>query len=87
MTGIDGARLSRSPRGDGPPSGERAENESDTRATLRRAPAIGVFGHYGNCNLGDEAIIEALIARLRGEWPDVQLRAFSASSCGHALAP
>lgn len=41
------------------------------------APAIGVFGHYGDRNLGDEAIIEALIARIRREWPAARVVAFS----------
>ena len=30
---------------------------------------IGVFGHYGNRNLGDESIIEAMIANLRSHIP------------------
>lgn len=41
------------------------------------APVIGVFGHYGDRNLGDEAIIEALIARIRREWTAAQVVAFS----------
>jgi polysaccharide pyruvyl transferase WcaK-like protein len=57
--------------------GARDDRHCEPRLALRQAPAIGVFGHYGNRNLGDEAIIEALIARLRGEWPNLQLRAFS----------
>jgi len=40
-------------------------------------PVIGIFGHYGNENLGDEAIIEALIARIRAERPDADIRCFS----------
>ncbi len=34
---------------------------------------IGVFGHYGNKNLGDEAIIEATIQNLRARIPGVEL--------------
>ncbi len=41
------------------------------------APAVGVFGHYGDRNLGDEAIIEALVARIRREWPQARVVAFS----------
>lgn len=41
------------------------------------APAVGVFGHYGDRNLGDEAIIEALVARIRREWPQAHIVAFS----------
>lgn len=41
------------------------------------APAVGVFGHYGDRNLGDEAIIEALVARIRREWPEARIVAFS----------
>lgn len=41
------------------------------------APSVGVFGHYGDRNLGDEAIIEALIARIRREWPAAKVFAFS----------
>lgn len=40
-------------------------------------PVVGIFGHYGNENLGDEAIIEALIARIRAERPDTDIRCFS----------
>jgi len=40
-------------------------------------PRVGVLGHYGNRNLGDEAIIEALIARIRAEWPGARVIAFS----------
>lgn len=41
------------------------------------APAVGVFGHYGDRNLGDEAIVDALIARIRREWPQARVVAFS----------
>ena len=40
-------------------------------------PSVGVLGHVGNRNLGDEAIIEALIARIRLEWPRARIVAFS----------
>lgn len=38
---------------------------------------VGVFGHYGHCNLGDEAIIEAVIQNLRSRWPAVSVAGFS----------
>jgi polysaccharide pyruvyl transferase WcaK-like protein len=30
-----------------------------------RPPVIGVLGHYGNANLGDKAIIHAVMAEVR----------------------
>ncbi len=45
--------------------------------TLEGRPRIGVLGHFGDANLGDEAIIEAFVTRLRREWPDLELRIFS----------
>jgi polysaccharide pyruvyl transferase WcaK-like protein len=38
---------------------------------------IGIFGHYGNLNLGDEAIIEAVIQNVRLRCPKAQLCCFS----------
>ena len=38
---------------------------------------VGVFGHYGNENLGDEAIITAVLQNLKKLWPDVEARCFS----------
>lgn len=38
---------------------------------------VGVFGHYGHDNMGDEAIIEAVIQNLRARCPMVQLTGFS----------
>lgn len=38
---------------------------------------VGVFGHYGHCNLGDEAITEAVIQNLRSRWHDVSVVGFS----------
>jgi polysaccharide pyruvyl transferase WcaK-like protein len=40
-------------------------------------PRVGVLGHFGDANLGDEAIIEAFVTRLRREWPTLELRIFS----------
>ncbi|GMV31405.1 MAG: membrane protein [Rhodanobacteraceae bacterium] len=48
------------------------------------APAVGVFGHYGDRNLGDEAIIDALIARIRREWPGARVVAFSMDTADSA---
>lgn len=38
---------------------------------------VGVFGHYGHFNLGDEAIVEAVIQNLRRRCPSVRLSGFS----------
>lgn len=38
---------------------------------------VGVFGHYGNENLGDEAIVEAVIQAVRAQWAGAQILAFS----------
>lgn len=38
---------------------------------------VGVFGHYGHRNLGDEAITEAVIQNLRRRCPSVRLSGFS----------
>lgn len=38
---------------------------------------IGVFGHYGHLNLGDEAIIAALLQSIRRRRPDAEICAFS----------
>lgn len=40
-------------------------------------PVVGIFGHYGNENLGDEAIIQACVQRMPEHIPDVELRLFS----------
>lgn len=39
--------------------------------------SIGIFGHYGNGNLGDEAIVAATIASIRRALPDALLVGFS----------
>ncbi|MGH8611484.1 MAG: polysaccharide pyruvyl transferase family protein [Gammaproteobacteria bacterium] len=38
---------------------------------------IGIFGHYGNHNLGDEATIEAVVQNLRQRLPEAKLYGFS----------
>jgi polysaccharide pyruvyl transferase WcaK-like protein len=45
----------------------------------RPARRIGILGHVGNGNLGDEAIIAALVQNLREHCPGVELRAFAAN--------
>jgi polysaccharide pyruvyl transferase WcaK-like protein len=40
-------------------------------------PVIGVLGHYGNANLGDEAIIHAVIEEIRRRWEHATLYAIS----------
>jgi polysaccharide pyruvyl transferase WcaK-like protein len=41
--------------------------------------SFGVFGHYGNENMGDEAIVAAVIEELRTRYPDSQIYGFSMS--------
>lgn len=48
-----------------------------TRNLNSRAPRIGVLGHFGDRNLGDEALIQAFVCRLQREWPAAELRLFS----------
>jgi polysaccharide pyruvyl transferase WcaK-like protein len=42
-----------------------------------RVPRIGIFGHVGNQNLGDEAIIAAVIQNIRERVPDVDITGFT----------
>ncbi len=44
---------------------------------MRNPPTIGVFGHYGNQNLGDEAITTAVIQHVIRHWPAARIRGFS----------
>tara|TARA_B100002003_G_scaffold182052_2_gene170273 strand:- start:15684 stop:17024 length:1341 start_codon:yes stop_codon:yes gene_type:complete len=46
-------------------------------STRSPSPRIAVFGHYGNQNLGDEAIIEAVLKNLRHHLPNAELSCFS----------
>lgn len=57
--------------------GERASSAETRTATDRRPVTIGVFGHYGNENLGDEAIIEAVIQSVRTRYPHARIYGFS----------
>jgi polysaccharide pyruvyl transferase CsaB len=41
------------------------------------APKIGITGSYGGMNLGDEAILQAMIEQLRKEVPGVEISVFS----------
>ncbi|MEM7763823.1 MAG: polysaccharide pyruvyl transferase family protein [Pseudomonadota bacterium] len=45
---------------------------------------IGVFGHYGNANLGDEAIIRAAIENLRGRLTETDIVCFSINEADSA---
>lgn len=45
---------------------------------------IGVLGHYGNDNLGDEAIVQAVIENLRGRIPDAEVVCFSVNPANTA---
>ena len=40
-------------------------------------PVVGIFGHYGNRNLGDESIIEASIQQVLARLPDAEICCFS----------
>ena len=42
-----------------------------------RVKTIGVFGHVGNSNLGDEAIITSVIANIRERLPTAVIRGFT----------
>jgi polysaccharide pyruvyl transferase WcaK-like protein len=44
---------------------------------LRRIRKIGVFGHVGNENLGDEAIIAAVIQNIRRRYPNAEIYGFT----------
>lgn len=44
---------------------------------MKRSPVVGVLGHYGNANLGDEAIIHAVVSAVRRRWPGGTLCAIS----------
>ncbi len=40
-------------------------------------PRIGILGHVGNQNLGDEAIIAAVIQNVRRRWPEAEILGFT----------
>jgi polysaccharide pyruvyl transferase WcaK-like protein len=44
---------------------------------IEKNATIGVFGHYGNTNLGDEAIIAAVLQNIRKRLPGANLICFS----------
>ena len=50
---------------------------TEPAAARSRPVTIGVFGHYGNENLGDEAIVEATIQCVRRRLPDARIICFS----------
>jgi len=52
-------------------------NTVSSHNRLETRTVIGIFGHYGNENLGDEAIIDALILRIRKDPPNAEIRCFS----------
>ncbi|WP_449287129.1 polysaccharide pyruvyl transferase family protein [Marinobacter sp. PE14] len=53
------------------------QRSAKSSKAARRRPRIAVFGHYGNKNLGDEAIIEAAINNLRHHLGDPEIYCFS----------
>src|SRR5207302_2614089 len=46
-------------------------------ASKRSFKRLGIFGHVGTKNLGDEAIITAVIQQVRERYPDAELIAFT----------
>lgn len=50
---------------------------NNTNSAANRNYHIGVLGHYGHSNMGDEAIIEAVIRNLRKRCPTIQVSGFS----------
>jgi polysaccharide pyruvyl transferase WcaK-like protein len=44
---------------------------------LSQPKRIGIFGHVGTQNLGDETIIAAVIQNIRLRYPDAEIRAFT----------
>ncbi len=44
---------------------------------MKSVKRIGIFGHYGNRNLGDEAIIQAVMQNLKKRLPKAELVGFS----------
>lgn len=49
-------------------------------ANPRTVQRIGVFGHVGNKNLGDEALFAAVVQNVRRRYPDVKI-------CGYSINP
>lgn len=61
------------------------KNDSVPAGALRPIPSsrphrVGILGHVGNKNLGDEAIIAAVIQNIRDRWPDAEI-------CGLTITP
>ncbi len=47
------------------------------RDSASRSMRVGILGHVGNENLGDEAIIAAVIQNIRRRWPDAEINGFT----------
>lgn len=45
--------------------------------SILMSKSVGIFGHYGNLNLGDESIIAAVIENIKLRLPDARLHGFS----------
>ena len=56
------------------PGRPRGRVETSPRSAPR---SIGIVGHVGNENLGDESIIAAVIQNLRDRWPDTDIVGFT----------
>ncbi|MDR4459431.1 MAG: polysaccharide pyruvyl transferase family protein [Nitrospirales bacterium] len=48
--------------------------------SLSHPKRVGIMGHVGNENLGDESIIAAVIQNIRDRWPDAEI-------CGFTIMP
>ena len=44
---------------------------------MARPIRVGILGHVGNENLGDESIIAAVIQNVRRHWPDAEINGFT----------
>jgi len=49
----------------------------DSAMTAKTQYRVGITGSYGGLNLGDEAILQSIIAELRRELPEVEITVFS----------
>ena len=53
--------------------GETRPGDQSEEASEPFRPRIGILGHVGNQNLGDEAIIAAVIQNIRRRWPEAEI--------------
>src|SRR5690348_2835965 len=58
-------------------SGSPSRSKICKRLPGMSGPKIGITGSYGGLNLGDEAILQSILAQLREEVPDAEVTVFS----------